>query len=232
MIGYLFIYIKDSTNKILVRSLAFASGVMLLISVVDLIPNSFSLISNRYFILPAILLCAIFVVGGIVMSMLIDKYLPDNSYNDSSLYRVGFVSMLAIFLHNVPEGIATFLASNHDVTLGITLAISIALHNIPEGISVSVPIYYSTGSKKKAFLYTMISGMSEFFGAIFASIFLLNFSNDFFMGCLYSLIAGIMIHISVYELLPASLKYKRILETIIFFVIGILFMGFSIIVLH
>lgn len=233
LVGFLFIYFKNNSNKVLVSSLAFASGVMFLISVTDLIPSSFSSISEVYYVIPAFLMCSIFVVVGIVISMTIDKYLPDNKlYNDNGLYQVGLISMIAIILHNVPEGIATFLTSNHDIKLGITLAIALALHNIPEGISVAVPIFYSTGSKKKAFLYTLVSGMSEFVGAIIASIFLVGFSNDFFMGCLYAVIAGIMMHISIYELLPSSFKYKKPMHTICFFLIGMIFMFVSSILLH
>ena len=182
--------------------------------------------------MPAFLICSICVVSGVVFSMMIDKYLPDNSYYDGYLYRVGMISMIAIIFHNIPEGIATFLTSNHDLKLGITLAIALALHNIPEGISVAVPIYYSTGSRLKAFLYTFVSGMSEFFGAIFASMFLVGFSNDFFMGCLYAVIAGIMMHISLYELLPSSFKYNKPLRTILSFIIGLLFMYISGVLLH
>lgn len=232
LIGFLFVYFKNNSNKVLVSSLAFASGVMLLISILDLIPSSFSLINQIYYVIPAILICSLFVVVGVIISMTIDKYLPDNTYKDGYLYRVGMISMIAIILHNVPEGIATFLTSNHDLKLGITLAIALALHNIPEGISVAVPIYYSTGSKKKAFLYTLVSGMSEFIGAIIASIFLVGFSNDFFMGCLYAVIAGIMMHISIYELLPSSFKYKKPKETILFFIIGMIFMFISSLLLH
>ena len=232
LIGFLFVYFNNHSNKVLISSLAFASGVMFLISVTDLIPSSFSSINEVYYIIPAILICSLFVVIGIIISMMIDKYLPDNTYQDGMLYRVGMISMIAIILHNVPEGIATFLTSNHDLRLGITLAIALALHNIPEGISVAVPIYYSTGSKNKAFLYTMVSGMSEFVGAIFASIFLSSFSNDFFMGCLYAVIAGIMMHISIYELLPSSFKYKKPIQTILFFIIGMIFMFVSSLLLH
>lgn len=232
LIGFLFVYFRNNSNKILVSSLAFASGVMFLISILDLIPSSFSSISEVYYIIPAILICSLFVVLGVVLSMTIDKYLPDNTYHDVTLYRVGMISMIAIMLHNIPEGIATFLTSNHDLKLGVTLAIALALHNIPEGISVAVPIYYSTGSKFKAFLYTLISGMSEFLGAVLASIFLVGFSNEFFMGCLYAVIAGIMMHISIYELLPSSFKYKKPLQTIFFFIIGIIFMSISSLLLH
>lgn len=232
LLGYLFIYLKNNSNKVLVSSLAFASGVMFLISVVDLIPSSFINISTVYYVVPAFLIVSVFVVVGIVFSMLIDKYLPDNSYSDSGLYRVGMISMLAIMFHNIPEGIATFLTSSHDIKLGITLATALALHNIPEGIGVAIPIYYGTNNKKKAFLYTLISGMSEFLGAVFASIFLINFSSDMFMGCLYAIIAGIMMQISIYELLPSSLKYKNYIRTFIYFIVGIIFMLVSITLLH
>lgn len=233
MIGFLFVYFKNHSNSVLISSLAFASGVMFLISVIDLIPSSFSTISNVYYFIPAILICSIFVVLGVIISMTIDKYLPENRvYQDKGLYRVGLISMIAIVIHNVPEGIATFLTSNYDIKLGISLAIALALHNIPEGISVAVPIYYSTGSKKRAFFYTLISGMSEFLGAIFASIFLVRFSNDLFMGCLYAIIAGIMMHISIYELLPSSFKYNKPKATILFFIIGIVFMFVSCVFLH
>ena len=203
LIGYLFVYFKNHSNKVLISSLAFASGVMLLISIYDLIPSSFHSISSIYYLIPSFLICSVFVVGGILLSMTIDKYLPDNSYQDSYLYRVGMISMIAIILHNIPEG-----------------------------ISIAVPIYYSTKNRKKAFLYTLVSGMSEFLGAIFASIFLTSFSNDFFMGCLYAIIAGIMIHISVYELLPSSLKYHKYSTTFLFFFLGIIVMFISCLLLH
>lgn len=124
------------------------------------------------------------------------------------------------------------MTSSHDIKLGITLATALALHNIPEGIGVAIPIYYSTNSKIKAFLYTLVSGMSEFLGAVFASIFLINFNSDLFMGCLYAIIAGIMLQISIYELLPSSLKYKNYIRTFIYFVVGIVFMMISIALLH
>ena len=132
--------------------------------------------------------------------------------------------MLAIILHNIPEGMATFMASNTDISLGISLTIAIALHNIPEGISISVPIYYATNSKIKAISYTALSGLSELFGAIITYLFLKPFINDIVMGLLFSIIAGIMMHISLYELLPTSLKLNNKKITIFSFIFGILFM--------
>lgn len=135
--------------------------------------------------------------------------------------------MIAIILHNVPEGIATFMTSTNDLKLGITLTIAITLHNIPEGISIAVPIFYATQQKRKAIFYTFISGISELFGAIIAYLFLAKYMTDTLMGVLFSFIAGIMIHISVYELIPTSKSYRQVKLTYKSFFIGILFMLLS-----
>ena len=225
MIGTIFVFLKKKNNKILISSLGFAAGVMITVSLTDLIPESYNLLRNIYPIFPRIMYILIFIVTGIILSMMIDKYLPENNNtNNKGLYRVGIISMLAIILHNIPEGIATFMAANTNVKLGISLAIAIALHNIPEGISISIPIYYSTKSRGKALLYTFISGISEVFGALLTYLFLSNFINDRIMGFLFSIIAGIMIHISIYELIPTSLSYKNNKLTFIFILIGSLFM--------
>lgn len=226
MVGTFLIFVSKKKSKLtILTSLSFAAAVMMTVSLTDLIPESFSMLSMHFKTFPTVLVLFIFVNFGIILSFTIDKYLPDIS-NDG-LYRIGVISMLAIILHNIPEGIATFMAGNVDIKLGIALTIAIALHNIPEGISISVPIYYATGSKQKAVLYTFISGLSELLGAILTYLFLKPFINDFVMGCLFALIAGIMLHISFYELLPASLNYKKNKLTLIFFVIGILFMIIS-----
>ena len=223
MIGALLIFFKVKTNKIIIGSLAFASGVMFSVSILDLIPESINLLNlNIYLKLPII---AVFLTIGMVLSIAIDKYLPSGeNTSKSGLFRIGIISMLAIILHNIPEGIATFMATNTDISLGISLTIAIALHNIPEGISIAVPIYYSSKSRGKALLYTFISGMSEPLGALLAFLFLKPFMNDFIMGVLMAIIAGIMTHIAIFELLPTSLKYKTKKTTILFFIIGILFM--------
>ena len=223
LIGALLIFIKGNTKKTIISSLAFASGVMLAVSIFDLIPEAIELLEYKSYI--EIPLISIFMTLGIVLSITIDKYLP-SSENSShkGLFRVGIISMLAIILHNIPEGIATFMATSTDVKLGLSLTIAIALHNIPEGISIAIPIYYSTKKKGKALLYTFISGISEPFGALLAFLFLKPFINNLFMGLLMAVIAGIMTHISIYELLPTSLKYKNKSLTYIFFFVGFIFM--------
>ena len=116
------------------------------------------------------------------------------------------------------------MAGNSDKTLAISLTIAIALHNIPEGISIAIPIYYSTKSKSRAFLYTLISSLSEPFGAFLAYLFLGKFVTNTFLAILFAIIAGIMMQIAFCELLPTSKKYNYKKLTIIFFIIGILFM--------
>lgn len=229
MLGAILIFFRaKSTDRVVCSSLAFAAGVMIMVSITDLIPSAISGFLNMYYLIPAILFTLIFLVLGIVISTLINKYIPDISSGDISnkgLFKVGIISMIAIILHNIPEGIATFMTSTKDISLGLSLALAITLHNIPEGISISVPIYYSTKSKFKSLLYTFVSGISELMGAVIAYLFLAPYMNNFVMSILMSLIAGIMISISIYELIPASLKYKRVGDTVNFFLIGVIFMG-------
>ncbi len=231
MIGSIAIFIeRKNHDKIVLSSLAFAAGVMITVSITDLIPESIDLLRDNLSTVGTILICVLGMLFGIVVSMLIDYYLPDKPISgakDKSLFKVGIISMIAIILHNVPEGIATFVATNNNVSLGVSLAIAIAMHNIPEGISISVPIYYSTGSRGKALLYTFISALSEPFGALITFLFLKNFMNDLILGVLFSVIAGIMIQISLCELLPTARRYKNNKYLTIFFGLGVLFMLFK-----
>ena len=223
MIGVIPIFIKlKNKNKIIASSLSFASGVMLCVSIIDLIPESMEMLKKYYTGVTLIIIILLFIVLGIIASSLIDKYLPTTNYE--SLYRVGIISMLAIILHNIPEGIATFISTTKNTSLGISLATSIALHNIPEGISIAIPIYYSTKSRFKALGYTFISALSEPLGAVLTYLFLLPLVNDVILGLLFSFIAGIMLQISLTELLPESLSYNYKNNTKIYFIIGMLFM--------
>ena len=229
VIGYFLIYIRNDNNKVLIISLAFASGVMFYISLFDLIPESIYLFNKKYFVVFSILLVSIFMALGIRLAAFFNRFI---SSDKKDLIRVGIISMIAIVIHNVPEGIVTFLTSTNNMKLGISLAIAIALHNIPEGISISLPIYYGTGSKFKAFYYTFISGISEFFGAVIASMCLKRINTDFFMAFLYAFTSGIMFYISLFELLPASFKYKKGLLSVFSFIFGIIFIYISILLLH
>ncbi len=130
-----------------------------------------------------------------------------NIKKNKSLLRTGIFTAMAIAIHNFPEGLATFISALDDVTIAIPIAIAIAIHNIPEGISVSVPVYYATGDKKKAFYYSFLSGMSEPLGAIIGYVLLRNFLNDITLGIVFAIVGGIMVFISLDELLPSAREY-------------------------
>lgn len=202
LVGYLFIYIKADKNKVISKSLSFASGVMLTLSLVDLIPTSINYLNmdNR-----SLLYAVLFFFVGIILCLIINTKIKDNDV----LYKTGILSMIGIMIHNIPEGIVTYILSTVDMKLGLIFAIAIILHNIPEGISISVPIYYSKKSKKKAFLYTMISGLSEPLGALLSMIFLYKYISNFLIAILFSLIAGLMSYISIFELMKTSFKYDK-----------------------
>jgi len=131
----------------------------------------------------------------------------DQAYDHGNLKRMGLFSALAIAIHNFPEGIATFTGALQDPALGVSIAVAIAIHNIPEGIAVSVPLYYATGSKKKAFIWSALSGLSEPIGAVVGYFLLMQFFNELMFGIMFAGVAGIMVYISLDELLPTAEKY-------------------------
>ena len=143
------------------------------------------------------------------------------------LYRVGFFTALVIAIHNFPEGLATFISAIKDPAIGFAIAFAIAIHNIPEGVAVSIPVFYSTGSRKKAFIYSFLSGLSEPLGAVIGYLILLPFLNDVVFGILFASVAGIMVFISLDELLPASREYGESHLAIYGMIAGMIVMAVS-----
>lgn len=163
----------------------------------------------------------------------------DHSIQQTKLMRMGLFTALAIFIHNFPEGLVTFLSTLHDPTLGIAIAVAIALHNIPEGISVSVPIFYATGDRWKAFLYSLLSGLAEPVGAVIAYIAIRFFVGGEtgvippqIMGVLFGGIAGVMVYISLDQLLPTSKAYGKGHDSILGLVAGMLVMALSLLLMR
>lgn len=162
----------------------------------------------------------------------------DHSTHHRKLMRMGLFTALAIGIHNFPEGLATFLAALQEPSLGVAIAVAIALHNVPEGISVSVPIFYATGDRKKAFLYSLLSGLAEPVGAGIAYLALRFFvAGDSgvvppqVMGVLFGGVAGIMVYISLDELLPTSRAYGKGHDSLLGLVAGMLVMALSLLVM-
>ncbi len=143
------------------------------------------------------------------------------------MYRAGIITALAIAIHNFPEGLVTFAAALKDVRLGLPIAVAIAIHNIPEGIAVSVPIFYATGNRKKAFVYSFISGLAEPVGALIGYLVLFKFFNDMVLGILMAAVAGIMVFISLDQLLPYAEKYGEHHLSICGLIAGMLVMAIS-----
>lgn len=232
LIGFLFIFLKvKNTNKFISISLSFSACVMILISIFDLIPNSFFTLFFKYRYIGLFLSVISFILGVFIIKIS-NKLIKRLEEKGSSLYKLGIISAIVLVMHNIPEGIITFLTTGNDLSLGIKIAIAITLHNIPEGICIAIPIYYSTKKKSGAFMTTLISGLSEPIGAILAYLFLYKYITTDILHLIFIIVAGIMISLAINEILKESIKYSEkhnkyiyigFILGIVFFIIGMLF---------
>jgi len=218
-IGSLIAFFSKSTNKkVLSISLGFSAGVMIYVSMVEILNKANLSLTAHLGEKQGAWVTIISFFAGILLIAIIDYLVPSNlnphearninsDSDKSNLMRVGMFTALTIAIHNFPEGIATFVAALQNPSIAIPIVVAIAIHNIPEGIAVSIPIYYATGSKKKAFLYSFISGLAEPIGALVGYLLLLPFMNDMIFGILFAGVAGIMVFISFDELLPTAREY-------------------------
>ncbi|MBW6502602.1 MAG: zinc transporter ZupT [Bacteroidales bacterium] len=224
-IGSVIALLARRTNiRFLSVSLGFSAGVMTYVSFVEILTKARETLVADMGNIPGNWATAAAFFGGMLFIALIDKLIPaaenphemkrieemnisKTSPDKHRLKRLGVFTALAIAIHNFPEGLATFTVALSDPGLGIVIAVAIAIHNIPEGIAVSVPIYYATGSRKKAFSYSFLSGLAEPLGAVVGYLILMPFMSDMVFGVLFAAVAGIMVFISVDELLPAAEEY-------------------------
>lgn len=238
-IGSVLALFADKTNtKFLAGSLGFSAGVMLYVAMVEILQKSKTYIGYVFDEKTATAYAVMFFFLGIVIIGIIDFFVPStdgdigyisgkNNTVNSQLKRMGFMTALAIGIHNFPEGLATFTSALRDPHLGIAIAVAIAIHNIPEGIATSVPIYFATGNRKRAFGISFLSGMTEPMGALIGYVILKPFFNDFVFGALFASVAGIMVFISIEELLPMAREIEKSRITIIGTVIGMAIMAGS-----
>lgn len=238
---------KSTDKKFLSFMLGTSAGVMLYVSFVEIFQKavvSLSEAANSQETGYLLATCGFF--GGILFIALVDKFLDKDHGNPheihsvkemddpaeqerKSLLRMGLFTALAIAIHNFPEGFATFLATIEDPALGIAIGLAIAIHNIPEGIAVSIPIYHATGSRLKAFWYSFSSGIVEPIGALLGYFILLQFFNDFVFGVVFAGVAGIMVFISLDQLLPTAQKYGYHHLSIYGLILGMLVMAASLV---
>jgi len=208
--------------KFLAGSLGFSAGVMIYVSLVEIFVKAKDSLSAVHGVKLGNTYTVIAFFSGIAVIALIDRLIPsfENPHeiknieeknltpdNSRKLLRMGLFSALAIGIHNFPEGLATFMGALSDPALGVSIAVAIAIHNIPEGIAVSVPIYYATKSRKKAFWLSFLSGLAEPVGALIGYFVLSQFFNESTFGLIFAGVAGIMVYISLDELLPTAEEY-------------------------
>ena len=224
-IGSLVAFFADRTNtKFLSLSLGFSAGVMVYISFVELFNHANDTLKETLGTRPGAWVAVAVFFAGFGLVGLIDKLVPDYenphemhkveeldnrsmAKKFNKLYRVGILTALAISIHNFPEGLVTFFGTLSNVKMGMVIATAIAIHNVPEGIAVAVPVYYSTGSWKKTFVLSFLSGLAEPVGGIIGYFILMPFINETVIGIVFALVSGIMVFISLDSLLPSAEKY-------------------------
>lgn len=240
-IGSLIALLAKRTNtKFLCASLGFSAGVMIYISFMEMLPQSLESLTSVFGEKKGTLYMILSLFGGMGIITLIDFLIPSSSNPHEiqgvedmnkgkgvDLRRTGIVVALSIAIHNFPEGIATFSSALTSMSVALPITVAIAIHNIPEGIAVAVPIYQATGSKKKAFWYSFASGLSEPLGALVAYLFLINIWTPAVDGIVLAAVSGIMIFISLDELLPSAEKYGKHHISIAGLVAGMMLMAFS-----
>lgn len=246
-IGSAIAFFARRTNTwFLSGSLGLSAGVMIYVSFMEILPEAMHSLSKAHGETTGAWLGVISFFVGMAVVGIIDWLVPshenphevrsvedmvDPEKKNKRLMRMGLMAALAIAIHNFPEGIATFAAALNNPAVGISIAIAIAIHNIPEGIAVSVPIYYATGSRKKAFFWSFASGLSEPLGAAVGYVLLTTIFTDAVLGYLLAGVAGIMVFISLDELFPAAREYDNGHVAIYGLVIGMMIMAISLLLL-
>lgn len=238
-IGSLIAFVAKRTNtNFLSLALGLSAGVMIYVSFMEMLPKSLTSLSDIFGDKLGTLYMILGLFGGIAMIALIDFLIPESRNphemhgveemkSNYRLKQTGIITAVTIAIHNFPEGIATFMSALNSMEVAIPITAAIAIHNIPEGIAVAVPIYHSTGSKKKAFWLSFASGLAEPLGAFIAFLFLLPFWNPVLDALILSAVAGIMPFISLDELLPSAEKYGKHHLSIIGLVAGMAVMAIS-----
>jgi ZIP family zinc transporter len=231
-IGSAIAFLSKTTNQaFFALSMGFSAGVMIYLSFAEILPKASGYISETAGDTNAAAIAAAALIGGMVLMALIDAVVPSGAnphentrvelmsepagtleeigIHQKKLLRMGVFVALAIAIHNFPEGLATFLLVLDDPEIGIALAIAVAMHNIPEGIAVSVPVYYATKSKIKAFRLSFLSGLAEPAGAVIGYLILAPFLSDFVLGIIFAMVAGVMVFLAIDTLLPTARNSSR-----------------------
>ena len=237
-------FTKRTNTKFLSLALGFSAGVMIYVSMIEIFVKAKDSLTVALGITAGSWATVAAFFGGIFLIAAIDKFVPSNenphefrkiedinsrntAIDRNKLMRMGTFTALAIAIHNFPEGLATFTSAIKDPSLGIAIAVAVAIHNIPEGIADSIPVYYATEDRKKAFRLSFLSGLSEPVGAVIGYLILFRFFNDVVFGVLFAAVAGIMVFIALDELLPTAREYGEAHLSIYGLIAGMMVMAVS-----
>lgn len=240
------LFAKNQNTRYLTVAMGFSAGVMIYVSFAEMLPEAIKSLIEVYGERQGNWIGVVAFFLGMFFIALIDRFTPSpenpheffvasadtdaektEAIRRSKLMRVGLFTAFSLALHNFPEGIATFMAAAKDPSVGIPIAIAIAIHNIPEGIAVSMPIFYATGNRRKAFIYSFLSGVAEPVGAFVGYLLLMPFWSDSLAGMMLSFVGGIMVFISFDQLLPAAEEYGEHHLSIYGLVSGMIVMAIS-----
>lgn len=245
-VGSLIAILTRSTNRRFISfALGLSAGVMLYVSFCELFADSQSALEGMFGEQTGTTYAVLAMFGGLLLAMIIDRLVPEvqnphelhsveelnDANNHHKLQRMGLVTALAIAVHNFPEGIATFMSAYESAATGLAVAVAVAIHNIPEGVAVSVPILAATGNRRKAFWYSFASGLAEPVGALVGFIVLMPLLSALTMNIVLAAVSGIMIYISLDELLPAAREYGENHIEMYGLVVGMAIMAVSVILM-
>lgn len=237
--GIIAFFFKNKDTKFLAFTLGVSAGVMVYVSFAELLAKATDTLGSSYGIKPGAIITGGMFFLGVAIAAAIDRLVPDvnisenitekKGKNKESLFRTGLVTALIMGVHNFPEGMATFVSALQSPVMAIPIVAAIAVHNIPEGIAVAVPIYYATGSRRRAFWYALISGLAEPLGAIIGYLMLMPYIGPVTNAFVFAAVAGIMVFISIDEILPSARNYETGHISVYGFVAGMFVMAVSLI---
>jgi len=248
--GLVTLFLKKNSMRVLAVGLGFSAGVMIFISLNELLPSSHKMVLETFGANSGWITLLCFFIG-ILVAILIDYLIPDHIKNEEhphvrtnesneglfktpeqiqKIKRAGLTTAVAVTIHNFPEGLATFYATTASVKLGLSVFLAIAIHNIPEGIAIAVPIYQATNSKRKALVYCLLSGLAEPLGGVLGFLLLHFFFPQISIAFIFAFIAGIMTYISFDTILPLAHEYDTAHYSITGVIVGMLIMGIAVMV--
>lgn len=249
VLGSIFVLRANHANpRLLAFGLAFAGGAMVYVSLVEIFNKSVTAFSAGYGPQIGYAYATLSFFAGVFMLAIIDRVIPNphegmderevlHEYGHHhgqtaatpNVARVGLLAAAAITAHNFPEGLATFFATLDNPVVGLPLAMAIAIHNIPEGVSIAIPVYYATGSRRKAILATLVSALAEPAGALIGYLLLAPFLTQAVFGGVFGVIAGVMVFLALDELMPEAKRYSKGHEAVYGMIIGMAALALSLV---